>query len=381
MFGDEGISQLTGLALSGGGFRATLFHLGSLLRLNELGYLRKIDRFSSVSGGSITNGLLAVRWSQLAFDPATGIASNFISVIVNPLRDFCSHSIDAAAIGEGYLPGLIGSVIGGASPLPDISGHIEADYNRVFGGPITLQQIPDPPRFIFNATNFATGVDFRFSKPYAGDYRIGYIPSPQFTVGFAVTCSSAFPPVLSPVVRTIDPASVRQWPGSDLYSDKDYRSQLFLTDGGVYDNMGLETVEKRCSTVLVSDAGGPYAIEPQPSREWVKQTLRAFDVATAQSRALRKRQLLDDLKARRKNGTYWGTTTNIANYGIDCLPISAASTRDISTMRTRLNAFSEQEQCRLINAGYSLCDAAMRRWVLQPAPPKPSAYPYPAFPL
>ena len=45
-----------GMALSGGGFRATLFHLGALRRLNELNILREIDTFSSVSGGSIING-------------------------------------------------------------------------------------------------------------------------------------------------------------------------------------------------------------------------------------------------------------------------------------------------------------------------------------
>jgi len=52
-FGNEGLEDLTGLALSGGGFRATLFHLGAFWRLNELGYLPNLDRVSSVSGGSI----------------------------------------------------------------------------------------------------------------------------------------------------------------------------------------------------------------------------------------------------------------------------------------------------------------------------------------
>src|SRR5260370_305678 len=57
-FGNEGLQDLVGLAMSGGGFRATLFHLGALWRLNELGYLTKLDRISSVSGGSITTGVL-----------------------------------------------------------------------------------------------------------------------------------------------------------------------------------------------------------------------------------------------------------------------------------------------------------------------------------
>jgi NTE family protein len=99
-----------------------------------------------------------------------------------------------------------------------------------------------------------------------------------------------------------------------------------LTNGGAYGNLGLEIVEKRCGIVLVSDAGSPFEISPRPSREWVQQSVRAFDTATAQARALRKRQLLGDLRAGRKQGTYWGTTTDIRKYGIESLPVSRAST-------------------------------------------------------
>ena len=56
------------LCLSGGGYRAMLFHLGALWRLNNAGYLSRLDRISSVSGGSITAGMLGFAWSRLAFD-------------------------------------------------------------------------------------------------------------------------------------------------------------------------------------------------------------------------------------------------------------------------------------------------------------------------
>jgi NTE family protein len=46
------------LCLSGGGYRTVLFHLGALWRLNESAYLPKFARISSVSGGSITAGVL-----------------------------------------------------------------------------------------------------------------------------------------------------------------------------------------------------------------------------------------------------------------------------------------------------------------------------------
>src|SRR5712671_4630181 len=66
------------LCLSGGGYRAMVFHLGALLRLNELGILKRIIRISSVSGGSITAGILGLKWNGLIFD-STGVATNLTS--------------------------------------------------------------------------------------------------------------------------------------------------------------------------------------------------------------------------------------------------------------------------------------------------------------
>src|SRR5215470_11289025 len=93
---DEGFHDASevGLALSGGGFRATLFGLGSLCRLNELAYLGKLKRISSVSGGSILAGYLGFRWNELSFDDQ-GVPTNFPEIIVKPVRSFCSLRIDA----------------------------------------------------------------------------------------------------------------------------------------------------------------------------------------------------------------------------------------------------------------------------------------------
>src|SRR6476469_10589443 len=93
------------LCLSGGGYRAMVFHVGALWRLNELGWLGKLDRVSSVSGGSITSGVLAHRWSELAFDGA-GIAQGFQQAIVSPIRSLAGKTIDISAGLKGiFLPG------------------------------------------------------------------------------------------------------------------------------------------------------------------------------------------------------------------------------------------------------------------------------------
>src|SRR2546425_9774858 len=80
------------LCLSGGGFRAALFHLGAIRRLNEVGFLSKVDTFSSVSGGSIANGLLAKVWPTLKKDQA-GVFGNLLSSYETPLREFCGKDL------------------------------------------------------------------------------------------------------------------------------------------------------------------------------------------------------------------------------------------------------------------------------------------------
>ena len=86
-----------GLALSGGGFRATLFHVGSLWRLNELGWLPRINRYCSVSGGSITSGLLGLNWDKLNFD-GNGIALNYADLIAEPLKRFCAKGMSRLTV-------------------------------------------------------------------------------------------------------------------------------------------------------------------------------------------------------------------------------------------------------------------------------------------
>jgi NTE family protein len=154
-FGSEGIDKNEiGLALSGGGFRAALFHIGSLWRLCEIGALSKLTRISSVSGGSIVNGVLASRWGQLASDFSV---QNYATLVVNPLREFCKLQIDAPSVAEGIF-----------SPWSSAGQILERKYSEHLFS-IGLHQLPEKPRFVFNATNIQTGRDFRFSKPYMGD--------------------------------------------------------------------------------------------------------------------------------------------------------------------------------------------------------------------
>ncbi len=206
-----------GLCLSGGGYRAMLFHLGALWRLNEFGMLSKLDRISSVSGGSITAGVLGMNWSQLGFDNA-GIGQGFRQAVVDPIRRMADRTIDVPAVLVGLLQlGLRGSQTG-------------LFYAQTLFGNATLQDLPDVPRFVINATSLQSGVLWRFSKPYMWDYRVGKIPNAKTALAVAVAASSAFPPFISPIFLNPSPSDFEPGTGVDLQVAP-YTSHVVLTDG------------------------------------------------------------------------------------------------------------------------------------------------------
>lgn len=353
------------LCMSGGGYRAMLFHLGTLWRLNELQYLPKIERFSSVSGGSITNGVLALNWVKLGFD-TNGFANNFDQQVTQPIRGMASESIDVSSVLEGVFGG--------------VAKHVAAHYNQFLFHHAKLQDLPDDPRFVFNATSLQTGVLWRFSKPYMGDYKVGLIKTPDLEVATAVAASSAFPPVLSPVVLDLDPNCFDSTlkPPPEI-TDSSYRKQIVLADGGVYDNLGLETVWKQNKTVLISDGGGALGNECAPAHDWLGQTTRVLNVVYNQVGALRKRSVIDLYTAGVRDGSYWGIRTNIVNYQLaDALVCPIDVTTKLAETATRLTAMDDQLQNKLIDWGYAVCDAAMRQHVLKGAP-APTSSPYGTF--
>jgi NTE family protein len=350
------------LCLSGGGYRAMLFHVGALWRLNELGWLPKLDRVSSVSGGSITAGVLAHRWSRLGFD-AGGVAEAFQPAFVAPIRALAAKTIDVPAGLKGiFLPGSVAD---------RVAGRYDAE---LFRG-ATLQSLPDRPRFVFNATNLQSGVLWRFSKPYMWDYRVGKVPQPNEKLATAVAASSAFPPFLSPLTLKVNEADYEPGTGTDL-EEPTYRRRPVLGDGGVYDNLGLETAWKRYTTILVSDGGGQFAPQERVRTNWVLQSTRVLGVIDGQVRALRKRQVVGGLAAGLRQGAYWSIWSHVADFDLpDALTVADAAARRLAETPTRLGKLDAAHQERLINWGYAICDTAMRKHVI-PGTPPPGSLPY-----
>ncbi len=336
-----------GLCLSGGGYRAMLFHLGVLWRLNELGRLPALDRIASVSGGSIVAGALALAWPRLAFG-SDGVGRGFEAHVADPVLALAGHTLDVFAV----LGGILG---------PERVGERLADFyaERLFAD-ATLQDLPEAPRFVLCATNLASGELLRLSRRELADWRVGTVPAPRTRLADAVACSSAFPPVLSPFELDLRREDWRTVEGNDLGTPA-YRGLVRLTDGGVYDNLGLETVWKVCRTVLVSDAGGQTRDDPEPSLDWPRQTLRVLKVVDHQVRSLRRRQVLDGLAAGTRDGAYWGIRSAIGSFGTeDVLPCPLEQTRDLARTPTRLASMDPERRERLVNWGYAVTDAALR---------------------
>jgi NTE family protein len=346
-----------------------LFHLGSIWRLADLGFLPRLDRISSVSGGSITAAVLGLHWSQLAFDHS-GVTTVFRREVVEPVRRMARETVDARSVIGGILgPGSVGNRVAKA-------------YDRHLFAGATLQDLPDRPRFVINATNVQSGALWRFSKPYMGDYRVGRARAPRVPLSRAVAASSAFPPVLSPLVLDLDPSAFEPDPTADL-GHPPYTRRAVLTDGGVYDNLGIETAWKSHANVLVSDGGGKLQPEPEPRHDWARHSLRVNGLIDNQVRSLRKRQLISAFEARVRGGAYWGIRTDLAHYELEGhgrpgpLPAPPAQTRDLARTPTRLERVPDLLQERLINWGYAAADAALRRHVLPADTAAPGGFPYP----
>jgi NTE family protein len=362
--------QGVALCLSGGGYRAMVFHVGALWRLNELGWLPKLTRVSSVSGGSITAAVLGWRWKHLQFD-ANGVAQNLRSEVIERVQSLAGHTIDWESI-------LLGLLLPGS-----IADKVTNAYARHLFGDATLQDLPadgQGPRFVINASSVQTGALWRFSQPYMADYRVGMIRNPTVPLAVAVAASSAFPPVLSPLKLEINPASFDPAENGDLH-EPPFTTEVVLTDGGVYDNLGLETAWKRCRTVLVSDGGGQMQPEAKPKTDWARHALRINGLIDNQVRALRKRQVVGSFEAKERTGAYWGIRSHVADYGLaDALDCPPEKTLALANLQTRLKRLDRTTQERLINWGYAICDTGMRKWVLS-GMSCPTTLPFPAVGL
>jgi NTE family protein len=345
-----------GLCLSGGGFRAALFHLGALRRLNELGILPRVRTISSVSGGSIISAHLATSLSW----PLTGPVPPEVweEKVAAPFRAFTRKNLRTLPLIARFV--LPWRWLRSSAVIESIIRRYRRGL-RALGRPLT--ELPEAPRFVFCATDMAFGVNWIFERTRIGDYQAGYVipPPREWTIAHAVGASSCFPPLFNPLPVRIDAGLFKKGKFPKGKERDEHLSDLRLTDGGNYDNMGLEPVWKDHEIVLVSDGGGLFSASRD--RGFIRRLLRYAEISDNQARAVRKRWLIasfDDDSEKTMAGTYWGIGSARKSYKLDGGYSKEDASRIIARIRTDLDSFREAEIAVLENHGYELADAAIR---------------------
>jgi predicted acylesterase/phospholipase RssA len=313
-----------GLALSGGGFRAALFHIGVLARLAEADLLRHVEVLSCVSGGSITGAHLylelrrilqanadqeitrehyieAVRCMQ--YDVLDGIQKNLRTILFRKwganLRTLWqpgytrTHTLGAlfeqeifARIKDGHQgPRYINELrIKPEGEPTDFNPKID-NWRRSAKAPILL----------LNATTLNTGHNWQFAVTWMGEppaslesvdsndvlrrmYYKDEAPEKykRVRLGHAVAASACVPSLFDPLEMP------------DLYPERTVR----LVDGGVHDNQGTAgLLEQECRVMLISDASGHMNSEHHPSAEVAAVPMRANSILMARVRESEFREL------------------------------------------------------------------------------------------
>ena len=180
--------------------------------------------------------------------------------------------------------------------------------------------MPDRPEFLFNAAHLETGRNWMFSKAAMRTYRLGIIEQPTVDLATVLAASSAFPPV----VLKLDPSSFQRSEYSDLFDREDLKHKVSLTDGGVYDNLGVHSIST-FGTMLVSDASGP--LEAGTDLSVMKflnhRSMRPLLIAVEQTRALRRRDTLRKLQRGERHGAWRAVGTRVQDYPVE-IPFDVA---------------------------------------------------------
>jgi NTE family protein len=228
---------------------------------------------------------------------------------------------------------------------------------------LRLASLPETPEFVLCATDMAFGVNWEFKRQEVGDYQLGHVRTPgDWPLAKAVGASSCFPPVFDPMPI---PAREMDFQGGWARREapaawQEAIGDLRLTDGGNYDNMGLEPVWKDHAVVIVSDAGGLFDLHSDKNLIWRIQ--RYVSIQENQARSLRKRWLVSNFIAGKLDGAYFGIGSARSRYEeTDALGYPKDLAKEvIAKIRTDLDAFSPVEAAILMNHGYLLADKAVR---------------------
>ncbi|MGH9942401.1 MAG: TRAFs-binding domain-containing protein [Pyrinomonadaceae bacterium] len=411
-----------GLALSGGGFRASLFHIGVLAKLAEKDALRSVEVLSCVSGGSIIGAHYYLEVRKLLQEKADDeiTREDYIAIVKRIEREFLegvqrnlrvrvmaevttnlktvfkknySHT---ERIGELFERELLARVDDGEG---DRERFLSRLYVRPQGEAASFTPRKDNwrraakvPILILNATTLNTGHNWQFTAAWMGEpaasintevdgnlqlRRMFYEDAPEgyrdFRLGRAVAASACVPILFDPIVL------------EDLYPAMTVR----LVDGGIHDNQGVAgLLEQGCAVLLVSDASGQMETLDEPKAGRLSVGTRSLDMLMARVREAQ----YADLDARRDAGQLRGLMYVHLKKDLDVEPLNWIGCQDpfdaedesrpverrgaltsygvrkdvqerLAAIRTDLDAFADAEAYALMTSGYLMTEHQFDRCI------------------
>lgn len=347
-----------GLALSGGGYRATLFHLGALRRLNEIGWLKRLDRISSVSGGSLLLGYLLCRVPDV-LDKTQGIEpADWREKVSEPVHRFVKNDLRTQQGLENFTINLL---VRRDKRLSRCIKRLRKIY-----GPTTLGDIQRKtkrskwPEIYIIATECVFGSSFKFSNVprKSGISALGKATLNDVDLATACMASACFPPVFGPYFPNLKPD---QFSGKTLSEDVKARiGSLALVDGGLYDNLGTNMIIGGPDSFirLFSDAGNPLGMSSKETKS-SKVVIRYLKLMSSFIGRLN----FQRVRTIKKNSyAFWSAQFTQKNAGHEGFGFEEDLVETyLEHVRTDLDQFSDEEAKILENHGYAQTELALQK--------------------
>lgn len=388
-----------GLALSGGGFRASFFHLGTLAKLAECDLLKDIEVISTVSGGSIIGVHYYLKLQKLLEEKSDLEINqedyiNLVDELIDEFFEAVQTDIRNSVITKNFFTNTLTKILNPFSSysrtnkLGDLyQKRIYKKYKNHMSDLIITPKgwkdkgNPFRPRFnnwsrknkvpilVINATNLNSGHNWQFQATKMGepDYmndmeidknnRFDWVrytdkglqkKFSNYPIGQAVACSSAVPMLFTPIVL------------EDLYEGY----KLSISDGGIYDNQGFSgLLSEECDYIICSDASGQMDNQISSHTSILRTNMRTINIQMDRSREL----VFEHMKKRADKGVLKGFLFTHLKQNLESHEINQAhlvqrfednSDKElqelISDVRTDLDIFSKTEAYALMYNGYEL---------------------------
>jgi predicted acylesterase/phospholipase RssA len=341
-----------GLALSGGGFRATLYHLGVVRYLKDAGQLQQVTDIAAVSGGSILAAHLVLNWDRYCGtdEQFAEAASEVVRFVKYDVRNRIVRRLPMqfplrwlAKLGRRQVRTLTPNAI------------LEHYYRTLLYGDRCLYELPERPLLHILATNVSNGGLSVFNRnglflqerQAPGGSAFQYIPGQLASLPRVVGASSAFPGFFPPVEITAADLGVRE----GQYPTK------WFTDGGVYDNLSIRAFSwlklqgAEFDQILVSDAGKPFQILSNASLGVLGQSVRATDILWDRVWQLERENF------GQQPGFIFLPITKMVDLAQDPTALHPVVQAEVQSIRTDLDRFSDAEINALVQHGYEVARA------------------------